>query len=405
MRAPDHRLRSLIIFDTALAGAGGSTAIIVSLTIAQVTSLFWVGVFVVASAACMASALLPLQREDVNAAVLRISIANWVVAVGTSVVATFAWPLLMQAALLPSVLAASFVSRQKLRVYVAVSLVASTAVAGFGLLQDVTDLSAQVPNWVRTMMLLGTGPPLGALVVLVALQHNLNLRLALDDEQHARLTLAEQADELRRSRLRVVAATDRERQRIERDLHDGAQSRLVAVNLGLARLRAAITDDPDAVPKVLDGIRHEVQLAHSELRDLAHGLYPTVLTQHGIEAAIGVAADRSAIPVTLDVSNVGRHHPDVEAAIYFCVLEAIHNASRHSRGSAIAIRLQRSVDAVTFEVADDGIGIDPTAMVGHGLVNMKDRLGAIGGTLDVLTNGGQGTKVVGVVRSSGSLDL
>ncbi len=391
---PAARLRTLIVFDSGLAAGGGVFAIVVALTVARLPTLFWLGVFVIVVAVVIASALRPLGRDDVDGALLRISLANWVVAVGATIVATFAWPLLMQAALLPSVLAVSFASGRRLRRYVGVSFVAAIAVACLGLLQDVTGLSGDTPEWVRDLVLLATGPFLAALVVSIALQLSVHLQSALDDELRARETLADQADELRRSRLRVVAATDRERRRIERDLHDGAQSRLVAINLALARLRTTFdgrTDGTDA----LDAIRHEVHLAHAELRDLAHGLYPTVLTQHGVVAAVSAAADRFPVTVRLDLAELGRHHADVEAATYFCVLEAMQNASRHAHGAVVHVRLGRSDETVWFEVSDDGVGFDLDATVGHGLTNMADRLGAIGGTLSVRSGADRGTHVSG----------
>ena len=392
-----QRLHKLVLFDTALAVGGGLFTVTASLTVAQLPMLFWLGVAVLATAALIASALRPLAAGKVGATVFRLAIANWTIAIAAAFVATFAWPLLMLTALLPSAFAGTFVSRHELRPYMIFSFIAAVAVACLGLLQDVTGLSAEVPEWVRNFVLLAIAPALTALVVWITLQNNLRLQDALDDELAARRSLARRADELRSSRRRVVAATDRERQRIERDLHDGAQSRLIAVNLGLARLRSTLQSDPDLALGIVEEIRREVQLAHVELRDLAHGVYPTVLTQHGLVAAVAAAADRSAVEVRLALADVGRHSAEVEAAIYFCILEALQNANRHAAASLVEVFLAVDDGSLTFAVIDDGTGFDERSPAGVGLENMSDRLGSVGGVLRVSSHHSRGTTVSGSV--------
>ena len=393
----DSRLRQLILFDTALASAGGLFTIVAALTVARDGRLLGLGVFVLAIAALIASALRPLAAGNSNDAVFRLALANWVAALVATFVATFAWPLLMLTALFPSAFAGPFVSKDRIRPYLIVSFITAVAVACLGLLQDVTGLSSDVPEWVRNLVLLVVGPGLAALVVWTTLQNSLRLQDALDDELAARDSLARQADELRSSRRRVVVATDRERRRIERDLHDGAQSRLIAVNLGLARLRSALHTEPELALGIVEEIRAEVQHAHGELRDLARGVYPTVLTQHGLTAAIGAAADRSSVEVRLDLSEVGRHHGEIEAAIYFCILEALQNANRHAAASVLEVRLAVDEDELTFAVIDNGTGFDERSATGVGLDNMTDRLGAVGGTIRVSSHRSRGTTVSGTV--------
>ena len=396
-RPVDDRLRQLILFDTALAGGGGLFTVAASLSIARSTTLSALGVFVLVIGALIASALVPLRSGDTDAAILRLAIANWIAALVATLVATFAWPLLLLTALLPSAFAGSFVSKNRIRPYLVVSFLTAVAVACLGLLQDVTGLSGKVPEWVRDLVLLLVGPPLAALVVWTSLQNSLRLQDALDDEHAAQQLLARQADELRTSRRRVVAATDRERRRIERDLHDGAQSRLIAVNLGLARLRSTLQAQPECALAIVEEIRADVQLAHVELRDLARGVYPTVLTQHGLTAAVGAAADHSAVRVQVDLAEVGRHHGEIEAAIYFCILEALQNANRHAAASLLEIRLGIDDEVLSFAVADDGTGFDERSAHGVGLDNMADRLGAVGGELHVSSHRSRGTTVTGRV--------
>ena len=352
--AARNRLRILIITDATLAGVAGIFTVTMAASVAPIAALFWLGVFVIAIGVLIASALRPLRRDDVFHAVLRFSVANWVVAVVAPAAATFSWPLMLQVTILPGILAVSYVSRRQLAFFASASFATAVMVACLGLLQDVTGLSSEVPTWLKTAILVGTGPAFGAIIVLVALQHHAMLSRALDVERVAKQQLAEQAEELRRSRQRVVAATDRERRRIERDLHDGAQARLVGINLKLASARALARDDPTAAEKALVDVRNEVNRAHTELRELAHGIYPAVLTQHGLVAAIEAPADASPAPVRLALDRVGRLPAAIEATIYFCVQEALQNAALHSHSDLIQVRLSRSAEEVRFDVIDDG---------------------------------------------------
>ena len=399
------RLRNVILADAVLAFAAGMFTVTMSLTVVRIGWLFAIGVFVVLTSFAIASAIIPLRRNLVFRSVMIFSIANWVVAIAAAAVATFAWPLQMVSCLLPSLVAASFVAADRLWWFVVPSFFVSAAVVAAGVLQDFTGLTEEVPEWLQTGILLVAAPGFGAVMVFVALQHHFNLTHALEEERVLRLDLAAQTEELRRSRQRVVAATDRERRRIERDLHDGAQSRLVGINLQLARVRSEVRSDPDAADAGLETVRQEVHRAHAELRDLAHGLYPSVLTQHGLAAAIEAAADRSPTPIRLDIGTVGRLSAEREAAVYFCLLEALHNANKYGQASSIGIRLRRighdGVEpAVVFEVVDDGVGFDVGAARdagGQGLTNLADRLGAVSGTLDVESSAGAGTIVRGTV--------
>ena len=274
----------------------------------------------------MLGAVPALRRGRLEPAVRWLAVANWSIAIGASAIATFVWPLMVLAALLPAVFAMPYVSGNQLRVYLIASLTASVAVAGLGVLQDVTGFSATVPPWVRDAVLVGFTPFLAGMIAQLGLEHSLGLNAALRDAEavNHRLrgseeALAEQAAELRASRARVVAATDRERRRIERDLHDGAQQRLVALSVRLSMARGTVASDPAAAIRVLDELHTEVKAAQVELSDLAQGVYPPVLTEHGIAAALRTAVDRCPNPAETDIADVGRHSRDVEAAIYFAV--------------------------------------------------------------------------------------
>jgi signal transduction histidine kinase len=206
--------------------------------------------------------------------------------------------------------------------------------------------------------------------------------------------------ELQASRLRIVTAADESRRQIERNLHDGAQQHLVALAVRVGLVKQLLGSDPDAASAMLDELRGDVQGTLDELRELAHGIYPPLLRDRGLEAALQAAANRSTLPVELVVTEAVERHPtETEAAIYFCCLEAMQNAGKHAGESArLTVTVSEDPGVLRFEVADDGAGFDTAAAEqGHGFVNMRDRLGAIGGELEVESAPGAGTKVRGWV--------
>jgi signal transduction histidine kinase len=230
--------------------------------------------------------------------------------------------------------------------------------------------------------------------------HNVRLDSAL---QASLDDVRRKAEELQASRSRIVAAGNAERRRIERNLHDGAQQRLVALAVKL-RLAHQLADvDVEQAKGMLDELRGELREAVEELRTLAHGIYPPLLMDQGLAAALGSAADRAALPTRMEADSTGRYPTEVEAAVYFCCLEALQNAAKHAGdGAAVTVRLWEQAGALRFEVADDGAGFDPTSKgQGAGFINMSDRLGAIGGTLQVDSTPGVGTRVRGTVPLGG----
>ncbi|MGH9271506.1 MAG: sensor histidine kinase, partial [Ilumatobacteraceae bacterium] len=147
-------------------------------------------------------------------------------------------------------------------------------------------------------------------------------------------------------------------------------------------------------------IKGNVQDAIQELRALAHGIFPPLLMSGGLAEALPAAATRAALPTTVELTGIGRYSPDMEAAVYFCVLEALQNAGKHAGAGAIAkVRVTEDDNALTFEVTDDGAGFvaDGAAVAGHGFVNMGDRLGAFGGVVRVRSAPGQGTTISGTL--------
>ena len=208
--------------------------------------------------------------------------------------------------------------------------------------------------------------------------------------------LERQADELRASRARIVAAADAERRRIERDLHDGAQQYLVGLAANLRAAQDLMESDPRKATAILDELSGTVTRAMQEFRDLSHGIYPPLLQDRGLGEALANAARGLPIPAKVDPDKIGRYDPAVEATIYFCCVEALQNAAKHG-GSTAAVRLWEQNGDVLFEVSDDGPGIDPARVsAGAGLTNMRDRVGAIGGTVEIAPGNG-GTSVRGSI--------
>lgn len=226
--------------------------------------------------------------------------------------------------------------------------------------------------------------------------HNMRLDSALQASlQELRLRNAE----LQASRLRIVSAADASRRKIERDLHDGAQQHLVALSVKLGLARDIVTTDPAAGAGLLEELRGDVQEAIEVLRELAHGVYPPLLRNHGIGQALQAVTRRAALPCEVSVDLPRRYPEELEAAVYFCCLEAVQNAGKYAGPDAtVSVRVCADDDRLRFEVRDDGVGFDvESAVGGHGFVNMADRLGAVGGRLDVRSVPGQGTAVCGEV--------
>jgi len=204
-------------------------------------------------------------------------------------------------------------------------------------------------------------------------------------------------EELRASRARLVVTAQRERLRLERDLHDGAQQRLMTLQIKLAQVRELAGDGELAAE--LDRIGADAAAAVEELRVLAHGIYPTVLRERGLGDALGSLADTAPAVVRFVDDGIGRCAPTVEAAVYFCAVEAIQNAIKHGGPDArIDVTLERRGDRIEFTVTDDGVGFEPGEQAsGFGLVSMHDRIGAVDGVLEIVSSPGRGTEVRGTL--------
>jgi signal transduction histidine kinase len=222
-------------------------------------------------------------------------------------------------------------------------------------------------------------------------------RLLADVASQAGLVLSnvQLIEELRASRQRLVAAQDAERRKLERDLHDGAQQRFVAVGIKARLVEELLGRDETRARELLQEVVDDQQGALEELRVLAHGIYPPVLADRGLAAAVASRARDAPIPVDIEVDGTDRYPQEVETAVYFCCLEALQNVAKYAEASRADVRIAREDGALVFVVADDGVGFDPAVARGAGLQNMRDRLDALGGTLEIISAPGEGTRLSG----------
>jgi signal transduction histidine kinase len=203
-------------------------------------------------------------------------------------------------------------------------------------------------------------------------------------------------EELRASQRRLVTAQDHERRRLERNIHDGAQQQMVALSVKTRLARDLTARDPGKAAEMLTQMDAEIKTALDDLRDLARGIYPPLLVDEGLGAALNAQARRSTVPTTIRAEGLGRYAPEVEAAIYFSCLEALQNVAKYAEASSATVILAQSNGHLTFEVVDDGHGFDPASHAnGTGLQGIADRLGALHGDLTVRSEPGAVTRVRG----------
>ena len=203
-------------------------------------------------------------------------------------------------------------------------------------------------------------------------------------------------EELKASRQRLVAAQDEERRKLERNIHDGAQQQLVALAVKLKLLGTLASRDPDKAVDLAAQLQTEATDALENLRDLARGIYPPLLADKGLVAALEAQARKATIPTTVEGGGGGRFGQDVEAAVYFSCLEALQNVAKYAEASRATIALSNGAGSLSFTVTDDGAGFDASqASYGTGLQGIADRLAALGGTLDVRSEPGNGATIEG----------
>ena len=227
----------------------------------------------------------------------------------------------------------------------------------------------------------------------LAAQAGLVLRnVGLTEELRARI------QDLQAAQKRLVSAQDAERRRLERNIHDGAQQQLVALSVKLRLAGGLLDRDTEQARKILTQLQSDTSDALEDLRDLARGIYPPLLADQGLAAALAAQARKASLPVEVRADVVGRYPQEVEAAAYFSCLEALQNVAKYAHASRAVVTLSDGDGRLTFEVADDGAGFDPSRVgYGTGLQGIADRLGALAGTLSVSSSQQVGTTVTGVI--------
>jgi signal transduction histidine kinase len=259
------------------------------------------------------------------------------------------------------------------------------------------------------------GDPLGALSVAMpandpmdptkerlvsdlAAQAGLVLRnVGLTEELRARI------EDLKAAQKRLVAAQDDERRRLERNIHDGAQQQLVALSVKLRLAGGLLDRDTEKVRGMLTDLQSDTNDALEDLRDLARGIYPPLLADQGLASALQAQARKASLPVEVRANGIGRYSQDVEAAAYFSCLEALQNVAKYAGASRAIVTLSDGNGELRFEVTDDGAGFDPSRVgYGTGLQGIADRLGALAGSLSVMSSENAGTTVAGSIPVSGA---
>ena len=268
---------------------------------------------------------------------------------------------------------------------------------------EVTDDELPAIDALRTFPVRDRGELLGALTVAMPIAEPLSKdgeKLVIDLAGQAGLVLrnVRLIQEVQESRRRIVAAQDERARKLERDIHDGAQQQLVSLSVKLGLAEQLITRDPEKARALLGELKTEAGDAMTNLRDLARGIYPPLLADKGLAEAIGSQARKSTVPTTVLGGDVGRHAPEIEAAVYFCTLEALQNVAKYAHASKATVSVQRIDGHLAFEITDDGSGFDVDgARHGSGLQGMSDRVEALGGRLDVRSAPGRGTTIAGRV--------
>jgi signal transduction histidine kinase len=203
-------------------------------------------------------------------------------------------------------------------------------------------------------------------------------------------------EELKASQRRIVAAQDQERRRIERNIHDGAQQQLVALTVKMRLAQSLATKDAEKTAAMLEQMQGETQTALEDLRDLARGIYPPLLADKGLPAALEAQVRKAALPVEVSPDGVTRYPAEIEAAVYFSVLEALQNVAKYADASRTTVVLGEDGGYLTFAVEDDGRGFDSgSTRYGMGLQGIADRITALDGTVEVRSAPGRGTAVTG----------
>lgn len=376
-RADVDLLRQFATLDLSGAVAGFVFVFIANGLVFRVDGVWAIQPFLAILIGCLVLARRWVAERRITAALWAIAVGNWQIAIAVSVILPFIWPVMVLAVVMPVVLAAPYLDTEALIPWLAGTAIVGGLTAIIGLSNDDGGAVPDIDDAAELGVVSGGLAALLVPIALIVWQHSRRQRRV--------------QEALAASQRRVVEASDAERSRIERDLHDGAQQRLVAIGLQLQLLAGEVEDRPD-LRAAVERTASDLGEAIGELRELAHGIYPPVLEANGLRAALADVARRSPTEVRVAADTDERFPQATEATLYFVALEALANATKHAPEAPVTISLGRAGEIVVLAVADGGPGFDLAREPGRGLLNMEDRLRAIGGVLDVETGAG-GTTV------------
>lgn len=318
----------------------------------------------------------PLSRRyGAPAAILGLTLSAVLFAIGGTWATPNLTPLTALLTMVPLLVGFPYLGRRWIAFLSAVAVLGSAGVAALG---EWRRAEAFHDLWWVNAVVIACSLPAGVAVVVFLVRD-------------AYTRLQEQSSQLVESRTRIVEVADAARRGIERDLHDGAQQRLLAMSVTIERARKELqAGREEGAAALLDQLAADNREVVAELRELARGIYPPLLTERGLVAALQSTARRSAVPVTLDIADFERPSRQVEAAAYFCILEALTNAAKHAGASEVLVTL-RGQPHLSFTVSDDGRGFDRERVVIGGLLGMEARVVAAGGRLTLESEPGRGT--------------
>lgn len=322
----------------------------------------------------------PLSRRyGATAAILGLTLSALLFAVGGTWATPVLSPLTALLTMVPLLVAYPYLSARWVHALMVVAVVGSAGIVALGEWRRVDQLD---DLWWVNALVIASSLPAGVLVVVLLVRG-------------AYARVQEQSTQLTESRTRIVEVADAARRSLERDLHDGAQQRLLAMSVTIERVRKELeAGRQEGATALLGQLAADNREVLVELRELARGIYPPLLTERGLVAALQSTARRSTVPVTLDVADFERPSRQVEAAAYFCILEALTNAAKHAGANEVLVTV-RGLPHLSFAVSDNGSGFDQALVEQGGLLGMEARMEAAGGRLRLETAPGWGTTVHG----------
>ncbi|HSL74864.1 MAG TPA: histidine kinase [Ilumatobacteraceae bacterium] len=340
-----------------------------------------------------------VDRNDVAGAMWWEAAGTWGIALIVVGVIPDATPIMVLNLIGPLVTGAVYLDARQMRRLISAGVVVAVALGALGFRSEGTGIEDAIPEWLFQVIMV-VYLALHVIVTSASLSAANRVRLAtIEAVVAANEALISAGSDLRESRRRVISAGDRERVRIERNIHDGAQQRLVAIAVQLQLASQLARSGTPVTPEQLDAMHVESREALEELRELARGIYPSVLTERGLEDALRSVGRRTPNPVEVAYDSTQELSPEDAAAIYFVCLEALQNVAKHAGPQATArVHVDGRGGALIVSISDDGSGCDAAAIGdSRGVLNMADRAGALGGELTVESAPGGGTQVTMVL--------